>query len=193
MSSGSNFITTTVTKTSISPTASLDVSGSNRGSPPSGFGDRHFDSNDQSTGPKRRRMGEDWPHRRDDDDHVDDGDEDGDKDADDDDDGDEDDKKPDTEKPDTYLTLEKYPYLIKIEERRVPGAENPPYCQQFQLLNNGQLEAVVNPDDGNEIIFAFDESPPEYYAYDRETSVDERSVLKRGTPSDGCHCQWWSE
>lgn len=185
--SGSNYITTTVTKTSINPTASTGFLDNAR-RPPGSFSDKHFDGSDPSAGPKRRRRDNDWPHRRDDD-HVDENE----ADADDDDDDDEDDIVEEVEAPDTYMTLEQYPYLIKIEERRVPDADNPPYCQQFQLLNDGNLSALTN-DDGSDILFAFEENPPEYSAYDREVSVDERSILQRAaTPTDGCHCQWWSE
>jgi hypothetical protein len=98
---------------------------------------------------------------------------------------------------DTYHGLPPYPYLIKIEERRVPEIDgNVPYCQQYQLLNSGELVPFTNNAYPNGIKFDLSEQPPAYSAYDENasfsTSSNSRS-RKRQTPQNACHCEWWAE
>ena len=96
---------------------------------------------------------------------------------------------------DTYHGLPPYPYLIKIEERRVPEVDgNVPYCQQFQLLNSGELVPFTNNAYPNGIKFDLAEQPPAYSAYDENASFSTTSrSRKRQTPQNACHCEWWAE
>jgi hypothetical protein len=97
---------------------------------------------------------------------------------------------------DTYHGLPPYPYLIKIEERRVPeGVDgNVPYCQQFQLLNSGELVPFTDGNYPNGIKFDLSETPPAYSAYDENASVGMKArSRKRQSPANACHCEWWAE
>jgi hypothetical protein len=97
---------------------------------------------------------------------------------------------------DTYHGLPPYPYLIKIEERRVPeGVDgNVPYCQQFQLLNSGELVPFTDGNYPNGIKFDLTETPPAYSAYDETASVSMKArSRKRQSPANACHCEWWAE
>jgi hypothetical protein len=115
---------------------------------------------------------------------------------DDDDDGDEMLTPEQEEALDTYHGLPPYPYLIKIEERRVPeGVDgNVPYCQQFQLLNSGELVPFTDGNYPNGIKFDLTETPPAYSAYDENASVGMKARSeKRQSPANACHCEWWAE
>jgi hypothetical protein len=96
---------------------------------------------------------------------------------------------------DTYHGLPSYPYLIKIEERRVPEADgNIPYCQQYQLLNSGELVPFTNSAYPNGIKFDLNEQPPAYSAYDENASFSASSrSRKRQTSQNACHCEWWTQ
>ena len=95
---------------------------------------------------------------------------------------------------DTYHNLPPYPYLIKIEERRVPIDGSVPYCQQFQMLDNGDLSPLSTPDHPNGITFELAEQPPAYSAYDENASVGITSrSTKRQTSANACHCEWWAQ
>jgi len=96
---------------------------------------------------------------------------------------------------DTYHGLPPYPYLIKIEERRVPEVDgNVPYCQQFQLLNSGELVPFTNNAYPDGIKFDLAEQPPAYSAYDENASLSATSrSRKRQEPQNACHCEWWAE
>lgn len=94
---------------------------------------------------------------------------------------------------DTYHGLPPYPYLIKIEERRVPEVDgNVPYCQQFQLLNSGELVPFTNNAYPNGIKFDLAEQPPAYSAYDENPTLGVSRSRKRQTPQNACHCEWWA-
>jgi len=97
---------------------------------------------------------------------------------------------------DTYHGLPAYPYLIKIEERRVPEVDgNVPYCQQYQLLNSGELVPFTNNIYPNGIKFDLAEQPPAYSAYDENPSFgpNSQSRKRQAPPSNACHCEWWAE
>jgi hypothetical protein len=95
---------------------------------------------------------------------------------------------------DTYHGLPPYPYLIKIEERRIPEEGNTPYCQQFQLLDNGELSSYSDPANPSGIKFEIAEQPPAYSAYDENMSVGPKLRTKKRDPStNACHCEWWAE
>lgn len=89
-----------------------------------------------------------------------------------------------------YDTLQKYPYLVKIEERRLSGNTVTPYCQQYQVLNDGAYNWVQGPD-GGPIIITLDEQDPGYAAYESAGIAGRRGKEKRLVPG-GCHCQWVS-
>jgi len=73
---------------------------------------------------------------------------------------DDDDNDDDTTAADLHL----YPYVIKIEERRLSGNSVKPYCQQYQILDDGSYNWVANSA-GEPIIIYLDESDPSYSAY----------------------------
>lgn len=93
---------------------------------------------------------------------------------------------------DMYDTLQLYPYIVKIEERRLANNAVQPYCQQYQILNNGEYNWVPDAN-GNAIIINLAESDPAYSAYVSAgvagSNTDKK--LKRQIPRS-CHCQWWS-
>nr|OQO24843.1 hypothetical protein B0A51_10330 [Rachicladosporium sp. CCFEE 5018] len=81
-----------------------------------------------------------------------------------------------------YDTLNMYPYVVKLEERRLPGNAVQPYCQQYQILNNGQYGPVVYPNTQDPVLLMLEESDPPY------------GKVKRGQAdmAGSCHCQWSS-
>lgn len=80
-----------------------------------------------------------------------------------------------------------FPYLVKIEERRRQGAPQP-YCQQYQLLNDGTWNWIPDPsDDSKPITIQLEEDVPSYSQYSSSQQKAKR------TPEGGsCHCQWMS-
>ena len=94
---------------------------------------------------------------------------------------------------DMYDTLQLYPYIVKIEERRLANNPVQPYCQQYQILNNGEYNWVADANN-NAIIITLDEEDPTYGAYVSAGvagSNTDKMKLKRQIPNS-CHCQWWS-
>jgi hypothetical protein len=189
-SSGLSTWTTTVTQVS---TTSPDTWTKGRGPPPGAFSDD--DDNDHESSKteddtlrrrnlERRQSSSDYSSVVDD--HNADGDDD------DDDDGN---LTPEQEEAlDTYHGLPPYPYLIKIEERRIPEEGNTPYCQQFQLLDNGELSPYSDPAHPSGIKFEIAEQPPAYSAYDENMSISGTvRSRKRDSPINACHCEWWAE
>lgn len=95
-----------------------------------------------------------------------------------------------------------YPRIVKIEERRLPGAEQP-YCQKMQLLDNGQI-APASGSNGGSVIVRLQESDPSMFDFfgaspgppppsAGQEASEKRTVRdtgKRSDPSDACHCQW---
>lgn len=92
-----------------------------------------------------------------------------------------------------------YPRIVKIEERRLPGAPQP-YCQKMQLLDNGQIAPASGSNGGNVIVWLQEADPAmkEFYGAppgppspspSGNTKV-RRQQERRSDPSDACHCQW---
>lgn len=90
---------------------------------------------------------------------------------------------------DYWATLPVFPYVVKLEERRLPNNPIQPYCQKYQILNNGQAN-YVQDDDGNPIIVYLQEQDPTFSAY--ESAGIASSKQRRGTIPGSCHCQWMS-
>ncbi|KAF2859870.1 hypothetical protein K470DRAFT_258394 [Piedraia hortae CBS 480.64] len=79
-----------------------------------------------------------------------------------------------------------YPYIVKIEEKRLSGNTVSPYCQQYQVLNDGRINPVGGRY-GKSVIVKLDEYDPDPYANRRQ----KRSKSK-ADPALSCHCQWTS-
>jgi len=89
-----------------------------------------------------------------------------------------------------YESLQLYPYVVKIEERRLPGNTVSPYCQQYQILNDGSYNWVPDAN-GNPIIINLSEQDPGYGAY-QSAGIAGTKKEKRQDVVGGCHCQWSS-
>jgi hypothetical protein len=94
----------------------------------------------------------------------------------------------------SFPRLPPYPRIVKIEERRIPGAPQP-LCQKMQLLENGQL-ALASSENGP-VTVRLQEEDPGMDAWSDTAPPDpsstgrrRRDVGKRSDPSDSCHCQW---
>ena len=84
--------------------------------------------------------------------------------------------------------LAPYPYLVKIEERRLPGSAHP-YCNKIQILDDLNWNFV--PDTGEEpVTIQLAEQDPDYQAY--VDGGDTKKVRKRRLVPGECHCQWQS-
>jgi len=77
-------------------------------------------------------------------------------------------------------TMPVYPYVVKIEERRIPGSQGP-YCQRMQILDNGQAGYLPES-------FCLDESDPGRGGMGPAPGLSSRDAA---SPSS-CHCQWYS-
>ena len=93
---------------------------------------------------------------------------------------------------DMYDTLALYPYIVKIEERRLANNTIQPYCQQYQILDNGEYNWVADASN-NPIIIPLNEQDPPYAAYVSAgaSGFNTDGNNKRQLPNS-CHCQWWS-
>jgi hypothetical protein len=186
-SSGHTTLTTTIVQVS---TTTPDSWTKNRGPPPGVFDDDDHESSETGDGISRKRQLERRQSSADYSSVI--------NDHNDDEDDDEDDDgilTPEQEEAlDTYHGLPPYPYLIKIEERRIPEEGNTPYCQQFQLLDNGELSPYSDPANPTGIKFEIAEQPPAYSAYDDNMSIRANLRTKKRDPStNACHCEWWAE
>lgn len=97
--------------------------------------------------------------------------------------------------------LPAFPRIVKIEERRLPNNPDPPYCQRWRVLWDGN---VVEDHDssGEPIIVMLEEEDPLYPgasivetrpATTSGASEEKRSLFgKRKDPYGACHCQWSS-
>ena len=161
-----------------------------RGPPPGAFDDENRESSGTEDETLRRRTLERRQSSADYSSVIDDHNEDND-----DDDEDDGNLTPEQEEAlDTYHGLPPYPYLIKIEERRIPEDGNTPYCQQFQLLDNGELSPYSDPAHPSGIKFEIAEQPPAYSAYDENIGVNTKLRQRKRDPStNACHCEWWAE
>jgi hypothetical protein len=92
------------------------------------------------------------------------------------------------QQPARYLDM---PFVVKIEERRL--AESPqPYCQQYQILDNGHANIAIGGD-GGPIIVHLEEQDPVQTADAATTGVVPARKIKRGgLAPNSCHCQWMS-
>lgn len=82
------------------------------------------------------------------------------------------------------------PYVVKIEERRLPNSPQP-YCQQYQILDNHHANFLTDSN-GNAIIVELNEQDPTYGAY-QSAGVAGSTKKKRQAPgqfANACHCQW---
>jgi hypothetical protein len=98
---------------------------------------------------------------------------------------------------DPWSQFAKYPYGIKLEERRTPGSSSSPaqaYCQQYQILWDGHANWRPSPIDQKPIKVWLDEQDPAYAAYKSTgIAVGGRYMRRaRDVVSTGCHCQWTS-
>ncbi|THY84239.1 hypothetical protein D6C93_08600 [Aureobasidium pullulans] len=94
----------------------------------------------------------------------------------------------------TFAELSSFGYVVKIEERRAPNSPEP-YCQQFQILDNGMAGALQDPSTGQQITITLEETDPDLSAYTPETtdgSPSGSSKVKRDPINGACHCEWWS-
>jgi hypothetical protein len=100
-------------------------------------------------------------------------------------------KRQDNNSPSSFPRLPPYPRIVKIEERRIPGAPQP-MCQKMQLLENGRL-AVASAENGGTVVVQLQEEDPDMDTWSDATPTGgskRRNVDKRSDPSDSCHCQW---
>lgn len=99
--------------------------------------------------------------------------------------------------------LQGYPRVVKIEERRIPGAPQA-YCQKMTLLDSGVVvPAYAN---GNPIIINLQETDPTMQQFmsasaggaaastkaaaTTAATEGKRRLLPRDDPANACHCQW---
>lgn len=75
------------------------------------------------------------------------------------------------------------PYMVKLQERRVPNGHVQPYCQQMQLLDNG-LYNPVSDADGRPLIRILDEVDP------TPNYEEKRDVIVERDSADTCFCAW---
>ncbi|KAF2457861.1 hypothetical protein BDY21DRAFT_342983 [Lineolata rhizophorae] len=86
----------------------------------------------------------------------------------------------------TDTVIDLFPRVVKVEERRIPGNPNQPYCQEMQLLDDQTL-APVHDENEEPIIYNI----PEVGASDEYTDPSDRMGRRKRTESDtNCHCQW---
>ena len=91
---------------------------------------------------------------------------------------------------DYYSQLPQFGYVVKIEERRIPGSPQP-YCQKMQILDDGTAGVVTDPGTGLPIKIMLGEQDPGYSAY-QSGSSSSKMIKRADTTPGGCHCQWWS-
>lgn len=90
---------------------------------------------------------------------------------------------------DLWSEMEVFPYIVKLEERRLPDNPQNPYCQQYQILDSWSANWVAD-DNGNPIIVELSETDPSWGEY-QSAGVASQTRRKRTIPG-GCHCQWMS-
>lgn len=92
-----------------------------------------------------------------------------------------------------WHSLDDYPFVVKIEERRISGSPQG-YCQKMQILDDGTAGQVADHT-GQFIQFTLNETDPTYgsaASSGASNSGSTRRLLKR-TSDNSCHCQWMSE
>ena len=90
-----------------------------------------------------------------------------------------------------YESLEMYPYIVKLEERRLTNNPVAPYCQQYQILDNGGYNWIPD-ENGKPIIISLNEQDPGYGAYKNAGLAGSKKLKEKRLVSGGCHCQWMS-
>jgi len=93
--------------------------------------------------------------------------------------------------PGDWDSLPGYPYMVKLEERRVPNNPIRPYCQKYQILYDGSANVVTDPN-GNSIVVMLDEQDPSYGAYVSAGLANQDKRSSRRGIQNSCHCQWIS-
>ncbi|KAF2733098.1 hypothetical protein EJ04DRAFT_439784 [Polyplosphaeria fusca] len=100
-----------------------------------------------------------------------------------------------------YPHYSAYPRIVKIEERRLPGAPQP-FCVKKRLLDNGIM--VEEQNNGKTISVPLQEldptiedflvaggpPPPDPSATASGNNTAKRALQKRTDPAQACHCQW---
>ncbi|KAF2178849.1 hypothetical protein K469DRAFT_325320 [Zopfia rhizophila CBS 207.26] len=101
-----------------------------------------------------------------------------------------------------------YPRIVKIEERRLPGAPQP-YCQKMLLLDNGVI-VPAQDNQGNAVKVQLQENNPSLEEFllsansprpnpsssslpasaNTSSAGARRDLEKRRDPAGACHCQW---
>lgn len=84
---------------------------------------------------------------------------------------------------------ESLPYVVKIEERRLPNSPQP-YCQQYQILDNGQANWLS--ENGGPVIVNLSEQDPSFGAYESAGTVTTKRKRGASQMANACHCQWMS-
>ncbi|KAF2105881.1 hypothetical protein BDV96DRAFT_355255 [Lophiotrema nucula] len=94
--------------------------------------------------------------------------------------------------------LPEYPRVVKVEERRLPGAPLP-YCQLMSVLDNMQVMAAKDVS-GGVIMVQLQEQDPDLDKFAQENGLSRRLTTsaeqkkeewkKRKEPAGACHCQW---
>ncbi|KAL2355380.1 hypothetical protein BJ546DRAFT_685977 [Cryomyces antarcticus] len=90
---------------------------------------------------------------------------------------------------DSSSGVARYPRVVKIEERRVPGNSIKPYCQRMEITKDGSVNVVLDTA-GKPIIVTLAETDPSYPGYPSATATT-GSKARRGVVRS-CHCQWLS-
>lgn len=96
---------------------------------------------------------------------------------------------PDDDSNDLWNSLQVFPYIVKLEERRLPNNPQNPYCQQYQVLDSWSANWVAD-NNGNPIIVELNEQDPSFGAYESAGMAD--TTKRKRTVPGGCHCQWMS-
>lgn len=118
---------------------------------------------------------------------------------------------PPREKREASANLQRYPKVVKIEERRNPHSSIPPYCQQMQILDNNQPGPLRDPKTQELIQIQLIENEPMFQhqmsqdqeapggsptnaASPTDSSSRRRAIDKRNLAGNGpsCQCQWMS-
>lgn len=90
-----------------------------------------------------------------------------------------------------WHSLQGYPYVVKIEERRIPNSPQP-FCIKMQVLDDGSANFVADPSNGGQPIKIMLNETTSNYGVSATTAVSRRNNDKRDA-SGGCHCQWVAE
>ena len=94
------------------------------------------------------------------------------------------------------LTLMPYPYVFKVEERRIPASQTQPepYCRMMKIQDDGYSTEPVTNSTGGVVIDTLDEYKPWTNSRRRLAKRDSSLSQLRGRDDDSptCHCEWMS-